>query len=582
MADVRADSLRGVRTLLQFGALGLGSDGELLDRFARRDGEEAEAAFEALVERHGPMVLGVCRRVLGDPHDAQDAFQATFLVLARNAGRIARPELLGNWLYGVATRTAKKARTGEARRRKHERRGAARTDEESLPDEESRELLAVLHEEIARLPDKYRVPVVLCHLEGMSRQGASAQLRCPENTLGVRLMRARERLRAGLARRGFAVSEYAFVPCLSLESTSPPVSTALRESTVRIASGTAKGGATCPEVISARIFALSKGVLLTMSISKTKHIVISLSLAASFATGAILLARQPAAIAETPTAKPPAPRRADAQKPLPANAPNHGPKTDQSSWKRSLPNGVTVALLGVTSRSSSLAEGLQWTPEGSRIAHSLDVLASGPHRQDEDKKVRAFVIRVTSPEAPEGVHIEWEFPGAIVSDAGRCVYHGKDVPNGYGAIVQVPRRWSSCTARIGVAAGPWTTAATGRGLEEREKVTFGPHIITFSRALANGQGTSITIGGTLKSLDTRLVALDRGGQLHEPIDTPSGRERPDRSTMYRFRIAPDRIQEFRLQTRTYERVEFRDIPLEPRTIDDAWPVERLRLKRDNY
>ncbi|MHC5539680.1 hypothetical protein ACYOEI_15795, partial [Singulisphaera rosea] len=383
----------------------------------------------------------------------------------------------------------------------------------------------------------------------------------------------------GLARRGFAVSGHAFVPGLSLESISPPVATSLRESTVRIASAVAKGRATCPEVISARALELSKGVLLTMFLPKFKHVVTSFSLAASIATGAVLLARQPASTTDLPATKQSAPRGKVTEKPLPADAPSHEPKTEQSPWKRSLPNGVTVALLGVTTGSRDLTAGLQWSPGGSRIPRSLVLIASVPRRHDQDKKIRAFVIRVWDPEDPEGVHVDWEFPGAIVSDtAERCdFYYGKAIPGGFGAIVQLPKAWSSCTARVRIAAGPWATAATTRGLEERENVTFGSHVITFSRARAIEQDTSITVDVDLKDIDKRLIAFDHDGQVHKAIDLPSKKEMPGPSTVYRFPISPDRIEEFRFQTRSFERVEFGDILLEPRTIDDTWPVERLRL-----
>src|SRR5436305_1502875 len=142
-------------------------DGELVDGFvARRDG----AAFEALVRRHGPMVLGVCRRVLGHAHDAEDAFQATFLVLVRKAASVRPREQLANWLYGVAYHTALKARAAAARRRAREKRAGAMSRRTTLPEDRWSDLQPVLDEELARLPDKYRVPVVLCDLEGKTRK----------------------------------------------------------------------------------------------------------------------------------------------------------------------------------------------------------------------------------------------------------------------------------------------------------------------------------------------------------------------------------------------------------------------------
>ncbi len=178
-------------------------DAELLSRFARhRD----EAAFTALVRRHDPMVLAVCRRVVRDGHMAEDAFQATFLVLARKAGSLARPELLGHWLHGVAYRTAAKARTETAKRRVHERQ-AVRPQEINPSDEfDWQDLRAVLDEEVNRLPDRYRVPVVLCYLQGQTNAEAARRLGCSRGTIATLLARARDKLRRRLTQRGVSLS----------------------------------------------------------------------------------------------------------------------------------------------------------------------------------------------------------------------------------------------------------------------------------------------------------------------------------------------------------------------------------------
>ncbi len=183
------------------------ADAELLDRFVTLRGDDASYAFEGLVLRHGPMVLDVCRRILGNSHDAQDAFQATFLVLATRAGSIRRKRSVGSWLHGVALRVARRARSDAARRRLHEHRIAAMmTRREAATDADAADDgdFGALHEEVGRLPRKYREAVVLCYLEGLSLEAAAGQLGCPVGTLGVRLMRARDRLRARLAGRGIA------------------------------------------------------------------------------------------------------------------------------------------------------------------------------------------------------------------------------------------------------------------------------------------------------------------------------------------------------------------------------------------
>ena len=192
---------------------------ELLDRFVtRRD----PVAFEAIVARHGAMVWGVCSRTLRDPHDAEDAFQATFLILAARAGAIRHREKLGGWLHGVAAKVAKKARQNAARRRTEALDAAAEIA--GKPDSpERRDQIAELHEELARLPGKYREPIVLCHLEGCTHDEAADRLGWPVGTVRGRLARGRERLKQRLTRRGLTVPVLAFeksrFPSLLLDRT---------------------------------------------------------------------------------------------------------------------------------------------------------------------------------------------------------------------------------------------------------------------------------------------------------------------------------------------------------------------------
>jgi RNA polymerase sigma factor (sigma-70 family) len=192
---------RDIRTLFLSGAVGGLSDGRLLEQFvASRD----EFAFERLIERHGPMVWGVCRRVLGDHHDAEDAFQAAFLVLARRAASVCPRESVGGWLHGVATRTAHKARTTAARRKAREHRLASWTRPTQPGLERNIDLAAMLDFELARLPESQRSAIVLCDLEGRTRAEAARHLGWPEGTLASRLARGRARLAARLTRQGLA------------------------------------------------------------------------------------------------------------------------------------------------------------------------------------------------------------------------------------------------------------------------------------------------------------------------------------------------------------------------------------------
>jgi HlyD family secretion protein len=222
---------RQLRTLFNVGAIRELSDGQLLERFAAGRGEAAELAFAALVERHGPMVLRVCRGVLDDPHESQDAFQATFLVLVTKVRALWVRDSLGPWLHQVAYRTASCARATSARRRRLERRAAVR--EESGRTEVVDDLGRVLHEEIDRLPERYRAPVVLCDLEGRTHEQAARHLGWPVGTVKSRQARARERLRGRLVRRGFAPGVGLLVPSTGLAA---PLPLALVDSTTVAAS----------------------------------------------------------------------------------------------------------------------------------------------------------------------------------------------------------------------------------------------------------------------------------------------------------------------------------------------------------
>jgi polysaccharide export outer membrane protein len=181
------------------------TDDRLLGQFIDKGDS---AAFEALVVRHAPRVLGVCRQVLQGPHDVEDAFQSTFLLLARNAASIRKRESLGHWLHGVAHRLAVRLKVKSARRGTAEResRGVGMASPKPEDEVNRRELRQVIHEEIDRLPERLRQPVMLCYLEGLTNEAAARHLGCPSGTLKVRLATAREILHGRLARRGLALS----------------------------------------------------------------------------------------------------------------------------------------------------------------------------------------------------------------------------------------------------------------------------------------------------------------------------------------------------------------------------------------
>lgn len=243
------------------------SDGQLLESFlTNRD----EAAFAALVNRHGPMVMGVCRRVVHDLHDAEDAFQATFLVLVRKAASIGRRELLGNWLYGVAYRTAMKARTLKAKRAGKTTEAVSMARQEATEDRTWQDLQIVLDQELSRMPDKYRKPVVLCHLEGKTKKEAARLLGCPEGTVSGRLARAREMLAKRLARHGLALTGGALGLALSQDAVVAAVPSTLATSTVKAASLGAQSLAS--GAISANVAGLVQGVMTSMLLSQLKTV----------------------------------------------------------------------------------------------------------------------------------------------------------------------------------------------------------------------------------------------------------------------------------------------------------------------
>jgi RNA polymerase sigma factor (sigma-70 family) len=235
-------------------------DHQLLARFFR--GKE-DAAFAAIVERYGPLVFGVCRRILSDPNDADDAFQATFLVLVRKGASLRDPGKLANWLYGVAYRTASKLRAKAALRTKSERQAGEMPTKSDFHELNYDDLQAILDEEISQLPEKYALPLVLCYLEGKTNAQAAAQLGWPEGSISRRLSRARELLRSRLARRGLALS-VALIAAVFARPATASVSTELLSATTRAAVLAAQG-VELDEIVSPTTAKLVHDVLAGMS-----------------------------------------------------------------------------------------------------------------------------------------------------------------------------------------------------------------------------------------------------------------------------------------------------------------------------
>jgi RNA polymerase sigma factor (sigma-70 family) len=254
-------------------------DDELLHRFVdSRD----EAAFAALVHRHGPMVFSLCRRVLRDAHEAEDCLQAVFLVLARKAAALLKPERLASWLYGVAYRTALKARTRSARRRKRE---IPLVDLPIVRNEDriGQELRPVLDEEIHRLPVKYRLPVILCYLEGATNAEAARRLGWTRGTIATRLAWARRRLRSRLLRRGITLPVGALVALLSRQAAEASLPGKLAKTTIEAALRFAAGHT--PTAGMTPVVLLAQGVLRTMTLSKLQFAALTVLTASAVGAG---------------------------------------------------------------------------------------------------------------------------------------------------------------------------------------------------------------------------------------------------------------------------------------------------------
>ncbi len=343
MSDVVQHLHRAV--LLRDGA-GL-TDGQLLERFVSR---REEAAVAALVGRHGPMVWGVCRRVLRNAADAEDAFQATFLVLIRKAASVAPREMVANWLYGVAHQTALKARATAGKRRARERQVTVMPEPETVEQDLGRDLQPLLDQELSRLPDKYRAAIVLCDLDGKSRKEAARQLDVPEGTVASRLMRARTMLARRLARHGRTVAGESLAAVLAQTAASASVPTSVTAHTIQAATLAATGQAATDGVISAKVAALTEGVLKAMLLNKLKTGIAALLvlLAVAGLSGALALCAGATAPPQKEEIK----------------APQEKPAEPAAKGK----NTVDVAASPLVARGNATVHRLAWHPDGNTLA----------------------------------------------------------------------------------------------------------------------------------------------------------------------------------------------------------------------
>jgi RNA polymerase sigma factor (sigma-70 family) len=319
-------ALRHLRTLAAMRTAVALNDGELLSRFAVA---HDEAAFTLLVERHAPMVLRVCRRVLGHEQDAEDACQATFLVLVRSAASVRKRASVASWLFGVAARTARKLRASRARQERDRGCLADATLPASGSDPSWREVCAVLDEELLRLPEKYHSPLVLCYLEGLTREEAACRLGVNLNRLRGRLDYGRTLLRRRLTRRGITLTAVLFAGLIGREGAAA-VPALLVTSTVKAATLVAAGRALPAGLVPDRVGALTEGMVRTMVLTKLKMVCGTLVLLVGLGAGLAV------ALKAAPAGEPPVPAGEQAK----GDAPAEEPKKEVHPYNKAL-EGLT-------------------------------------------------------------------------------------------------------------------------------------------------------------------------------------------------------------------------------------------------
>jgi RNA polymerase sigma factor (sigma-70 family) len=464
---------------------GTTSDGELLHAFiARRD----EAAFERLLRRHGPMVLSVCRRLLGEPADAEDAFQATFLVLVRRADSIRKPEQVAAWIHGVARRTALKMRLGIARRRQRYVPLEDLAAEVAAPEIVWRELGPIFDQEISRLPSKYQLPVVLCCLQGRTKRQAARQLGWAEGTLSSRLQTARETLQRRLTTRGLAPASAAIAAALSQGPARAAVPFQLVVTTRTVAAAQP-----ATSLVSAKAVALAREVLTSMFLSKCQAVTASLFVACALGAGGLKLVQEALAQVASPALS----------SPVGATPARHA---HSEAVTRNKPRVPIVAEV------TGGVESLAWSPDGHLLA------------------------TVTNPGGtpaafnhPHGVKLWDPHTGKLLrtlleTEGGR--YSGVAFsPDGQTVAVVLNRLVSSAPLRLAVEIRQWE-AATGKEKATLDAGADHCYAIAFSsdgKMLAAGGPVETEsgrpVGGHVKVFDpqTGKILWEQRGEEGKPV-----------------------------------------------------------------
>ena len=545
--DQPGSVLRQLRALFTSGTAAGLSDRQLLERFTAERAQSvdaahaAEMAFAALMDRHGAMVWGVCRRVLGDTHEAEDAFQATFLVLVRKAGSVQVDGSLGRWLYGVAHRVAARARSEAQRRSLRSADGAEVVADDPAVEVELRDLRAALGEEVDRLPIKYRCPIELCHLQGLTYDQAARQLDWPVATVKSRLAKGRLRLRERLVKRGLAPLSAGLSATLVPESRAA-VPHALVHSTVRAATSCVYG------VFPTAVTHLSEEVLKMMIWDKLKWVAAAALVAVGLTAGALAqqTSRNRIAASEPPKAEAP-----------PSEKPSKGAAADPR-WVRTLSNGASIEVIGISAHPSG--PDTWWRPDGTPLQQAPYDRSSNELTTAEDYVARAIAVRLTG--VPAGAEYHWSIDQSGSSAGGEARRAGKPISGLSAYITEFPSRLKTSAVRFEVATGPWVTVQTwgnnpgSRGSRDGSNYIFG-------QALATEKGSTLSVTHNLKDVSVRLIAVDRKGKEHT-AETRSGAGVSDyHQLVVEFDLPPEQIEEFRVQTRNFERVELPGVALKP-------------------
>jgi RNA polymerase sigma factor (sigma-70 family) len=541
-------------TLLQIGTAVGRSDSFLLDLFQNGPADKAEAAFAVLVERHGPMVMQVCRRILGDCHDAEDAAQATFLVLARQAGSIRQMDSVAGWLYGVAARVASRARRDAARRRVRERRGAeaamtiCRVDDH---DPDASEIAHVIYEELGRLPERFRLPIVLCHLEGLTYEQAANQIGCPVRTVQSRLTRARERLRNRLTRRGLGASVTPLAAILKPEVASAFVAGNWKHATAHAAVHHAASG-TAASLTSATVAALAEGALKAMMVHRLMNWAGCLLLIGVVAGGTGLAMRDGLEPAQE---KPPAPA------PVPVTP-------DDNRYRVKLAGGATVEVVAVSPVSAG-PHGW-WKPDGSRIAEApVDGRLGGLPNVSDGKDARVILVRATGLKKDD--LFRWHPTSSFSYWGCQPLKNGQKVPGLEAYVATFDADRTECGIQARVASGTWKTEVSNDGRGGRGQFVNG-HKFSFGKARPlSKNGRSMTVFAVAHNFfeqDRRLVAIDRTGMPNPAISYSAGFDGDKKWAIDlidgEFDLPPEQIREYQVQFRPFEEAEIKGIALNPR------------------